>query len=125
MGKPGKISELHGPLEWRADGEMGSRWVTVSTQHGHTTIRASARLGQGAVLSFFPTAIGGAMAVIPVLNAFSVDGNPLALALIPVILSIYATTRGLWSSHARREARRLQQVVEEISRLAELPDGGS
>lgn len=40
----------------------------------------------------------------------------------PLILSIYGITRGVWSSHARKEARRLQRLVEEIGRLAELPD---
>ncbi len=54
-GKPGKLSELHGTLEWRTEGDIGSRWVTVSPRDGHTTIRASARLGQGAMISFIPT----------------------------------------------------------------------
>ena len=121
-GKPGTLSELHGTLEWHADGDMGSRWVTVSPNEGHTTIRASARLGQGALLSLIPTAIAGATALIPVLNAPSADGNPLALVLIPGVLALYLATRGLWSRHARKEANRLHQVVEELSLLAESLD---
>lgn len=121
-GKPGKLSELHGTLEWRADGDMGSRWLTVSPHHGHTTIRASARLGQGAVLSFIPTVAAALGSLVPVLNAPSADGNMMALLLIPVVLAIYLATRGLWSSHARKEASGLHQAVEEIRRLAESID---
>lgn len=118
-GKPGKLSELHGTVEWRADGDMGSRWVTVSPHEGHTTIRASARLGQGAAISFIPAVIATIASAVPVLNAPSADGNIMALVLIPLVLSLYLLTRGLWSRHARKEALGLQQAVEEISRLAE------
>jgi len=122
-GKPGKLSEIHGTVEWRADGDMGSRWVTVSPHDGHTTIRASARLGQGAAISFIPTVVAAIASVVPVLNAPSADGNIMALVLIPLVLSVYLMTRGLWSRHARKEASGLQQAVEEISRLAESVDG--
>jgi len=121
-GKPGKLSELHGTLEWRTDGDMGSRWVTVSPHDGHTTIRASARLGQGAVISFIPTAIATLAALVPVLNAPSADGNMMALVLIPLVLSLYLMTRGLWSRHARKEAEALNRVVEEVGRLAQSVD---
>lgn len=123
-GKPGKLSELHGTIEWREDGDMGSRWVTVSPHDGHTTIRASARLGQGAAISFVPTAIAAIAALVPVLNAPSADGNLMALALIPLVLSLYLMTRSLWSRHARKEAEALNRVVEEVSRLAESIDSG-
>ncbi len=121
-GKPGTLSELHGMLEWRTEGEIGSRWITVSPHDGHTTIRASARLGQGAAMSFIPTAVAAIASVVPVLNAPSADGNMMALLLIPVVLTIYLATRGLWSNHAQKEARQLQQVVEELGRLVESID---
>jgi len=118
-GKPGKLSELHGTLEWRTDGDIGSRWITVSPRDGHTTIRASSRLGQGAVISFIPTAIAAIASVVPVLNAPSADGNMMALILIPLVMSLYLITRGLWSKHARKETDQLQLVVEELSAMAE------
>ena len=118
-GKPGKLSELHGTLEWRTDGDIGSRWVTVSTRDGHTTVRASSRLGQGAAFSFIPTAIAAILSAVPVLNAPSADGNMMALILIPMVMALYLMTRSLWSRHARKEADQLQRVVEELSALAE------
>ena len=118
-GKPGKLSELHGTLEWRTDGDIGSRWITVSPRDGHTTIRASSRLGQGAAISFIPTAIAAIASVVPVLNAPSADGNMMALILIPLVMSLYLITRGLWSKHARKETDQLQLVVEELSAMAE------
>jgi hypothetical protein len=124
-GKPGKLSELHGTLEWRTDGDIGSRWVTVSLRDGHSTIRASSRLGQGAVISFVPTAIAAIASVVPVLNAPSADGNMMALILIPLVMALYVMTRGFWSRHARKEADQLQRVVEELSALAESLGGES
>jgi len=118
-GKPGKLSELHGTLEWRTDGDVGSRWVTVSPRDGHTTIRASARLGQGGWISMIPTAMAAIGSLVPVLNAPSADGNMMALLLIPMVIALYMMTRGLWSRYARKEAEQLQQVVEELGQLAE------
>ena len=122
-GMPGKVSELHGTTEWRADGDMGSRWVTVSSRDGHTTVRASARLGQGAAISFIPTALAAFASLFPVLNAASADGDMMSLVLIPLVLAVYLATRGLWSRHARKEARQLRQVVEELGWLAESVEG--
>ena len=124
-GMPGEVSEIRGTMEWRANGDMGSRWVTVSPAAGHTTVRASARLGQGAALSFIPTGIAALASVIPVLNALSADGDPMSFVLIPVVGGIYLATRSLWSRFARKEADRLQQVVAEVSRLAAPADGTS
>jgi hypothetical protein len=121
-GKPGKLTEIHGTVEWRTDGDVGSRWVTVSPNDGHTTIRASSRLGQGVALSFIPTLIATVVSTIPVLNAPSGDGNMMALMLIPVVLAVYFATRVIWSGQADREGKRLQQVVAELSQLAQAND---
>lgn len=118
-GKPGELSDLRGTLEWRTDGDIGSRWITVSPRDGHSIIRASSRLGQGAVISFVPTAVAAIASVVPVLNAPSADGNMMALILIPLVVALYAITRGLWSRYAGKEADQLQRVVEELSALAE------
>jgi len=118
-GKPGNISEVHGTLEWRTSGDVGERWVTVSSRDGHTTVRASSRLGQGAAISFIPTALAAAASVVPVLNAPSADGNMMALVLIPLVMAVYGGTRALLSSHGKKEARMLRRLVEELSSLAE------
>jgi hypothetical protein len=124
-GKLGETSEIRETMEWRVEGDAGSRWVTVSPSDGHTIIRASARLGQGAVISFIPAAIAAIASAIPVLNAPSADGDPMALLLLPVVLAIYLTTRGLWSRFARKEADQLRQVVAELGKLAVSPDAAS
>lgn len=118
MGTPGKISELHGTLEWRTAGDMGAKWVTVSPREGHTTIRSSAQFGQGALISLIPTALATFLSAVPVLNAPSADGNMMALILIPLVAALYLMTRGIWSWYSAKEAARMQQVVEELSVLA-------
>jgi hypothetical protein len=122
-GKPGKLTELHGTVEWRADGDMGSRWVTVSPREGHSTIRASARLGQGAMISFIPSAVLSIFAIVATVADVSDTGNALPLLLLPLMLvSLYLIPRSLWSRSALKESENLKRAVEELGRLAESTD---
>lgn len=119
-GHQGEVNEVHGTLEWSANTDMGSRLVTVSPGDGHSTIRAMARLGQGAILAYLPSAIGSIITIIASLKTFFDSGNPLALILMPLIFAVlYIIPRALWSRAARKESENLQRVVEQIGRLAE------
>jgi len=121
-GKRGDISQVQGALEWRTSGDVGERWVTISVRDGHTTVRASARLGQGAAISLIPTALATAASVVPVLNAPSADGNMMALVLVPSVMALYGATRALWSRSGRNEDRTLARLVAEVGALAEPVD---
>jgi hypothetical protein len=119
-GHQGQVSEVHGTLEWSANTDMGNRLVTVSPGDGHSTIRAMARLGQGAALAFLPSAIGSLITIIVCLKTFADSGSPLALVLMPLIFALlYAIPRGLWARAAHKEADSFRRVVEEVGRLAE------
>lgn len=119
-GHQGQVSEVHGTLEWTANTDMGSRLVTVSHGEGHSTIRAMARLGQGAAIAFLPSTIASAATVLVCLKTFSDSGNPLALILMPLIFALlYAIPRGIWAHAAQKEEDSFRRVVEEVGRLAE------
>jgi kanamycin kinase len=51
MGTQGEVDEIHGSLEWRAKGDSGERYVTLTPRDGTTAINSSANLTNAAVLT--------------------------------------------------------------------------
>jgi hypothetical protein len=124
MGQQGEVDEIHGSLEWTAKGDAGERYVTLSSRNGATTIRGSANLTNGALLTFLPTGIVGLIAslvgLIKFVEAGSLVGLIVCLAVIP---ALYIILRTIFGKISESEAARLQQVVEDLARLTEGAEG--
>lgn len=120
MGTQGEVDEIHGSLEWRAKGDSGERYVTLSPRDGTTTIRSSANLTNAAVLTFFLPGIfgliGTGVAFGTALNDGSAVGLVIAFTLLPTLYTVLRTVFRKISGH---ESKKLQKVVDELARLTE------
>ncbi|MBT8397066.1 MAG: hypothetical protein HKO65_05865 [Gemmatimonadetes bacterium] len=120
MGTQGEVDEIHGSLEWRAKGDSGERYVTVSPRDGTITIRGSANLTNGAVVTFLPAGIIGTVlsvgAFAAAANNASAFGMILGLGLLP---TIYTALRTVFRKISSKESMKLQRVVDELGRLVE------
>jgi hypothetical protein len=118
MGHQGEVDEIHGSLEWRAQGDIGARYVTVSPREGNTTITSSANLTNAAVVTYLPAGIvGGVISTIGLIT-FAKDGSLmgliLALAVLPVL---YTVLRAIYGKISGTESAKLERVVDELARL--------
>lgn len=119
MGQQGEASEIHGSLEWSADGESGSRYVTLSSRDGATTITSSANLTNLATLTYLPAGALGLIVSGAGLAGFINDGNPVGLIVFFVLLPVlYMILRTIVSRFTEAESRKLQRVVDELAMLA-------
>jgi hypothetical protein len=122
MGQQGEASEIHGSLEWTVKGDVGERYVTLSSRDGTTTITGSANLTNAAILTYLPTGIVGLMVSLVGFLKYFQDGSQVGLILFFAVLPIlYPILRTLFSKISRTESAKLQRVVEELARFAE-PD---
>jgi hypothetical protein len=120
MGHQGTVTEIHGSLEWRVSGDVGERYVTVSSRDGVTTILGSSNLSQGALLSYLPAGILSLIAFVPSVIALLDAGNPLPLSLsFGAALLAYGGIRAVWKRVSAKETKKLQGAVAELARLAE------
>ena len=120
MGHQGTAADVHGSLEWKVRTDAGSRYVTVSAREGHTTIRGSADLSQGALLTYVPLVIASLCIFTPFLIAFLKGGNPLGLLLfLGFAPFLYAGLRAIWKRTSAKEADKLERTVAELARFAE------
>jgi len=120
MGSQGEVDEIHGSLEWRAKGDSGERYVTLSPRDGTTTITISANLTNAAVLTFLPPGLIGLLGTVigfgTALNDGSIVGLVIGLALLPTLYTIFRT---VFSKISGSEAAKLNQVVNELAGLTE------
>ena len=120
MGSQGEVDEIHGSLEWRAKGDSGERYVTLSSKDGATTISSSANLTNAAVLTYLPAGLLGVLAAvigtIAALDAGSGVGLIVALAVFPLLYTIFRT---VFRKVTDFQSAKLQRVVDELARLAE------
>ena len=122
MGHQGEASEIHGSLEWSANGESGSRYVTLSSRDGATTINSSANLTNLAILTYIPAGAVGLIASGAGLASFIEDGSLVGLIVFFVVLPVlYIILRTIVSRFTEAESHKLQSVVDELAMLA----GGS
>lgn len=120
MGRQGEVDELHGTLEWRAKGESGERYVTVSSREGTTTISGSANLVQAAMVTFLPAGLIGAVASIAgLLTALNNASGIGVIAVLVLFTTLYSILRTIFGKVSGSEAAKLQKVVDELARLTE------
>ncbi len=120
MGTQGEVDEIHGSLEWRAKGDSGERYVTVSPRDDTITVTASANLTNGAVVTFLPAGILGTLASVVAFataaNNASAVGMIFGLGLLP---TVYSVLRTIFRRFSQKESIKLQRVVDELARLTE------
>ncbi len=118
MGSPGRLSELTDLLEWRSEGELGQRVITLSSSDGGTAVDGMADLTQAAVITHLPATllgiIGSAIGFMVSADAGNEIGMVLFIALLPMVL---LATRTVFGRLARSEAGKLERAVEELATL--------
>lgn len=120
MGSPGRLSELTDLLEWRSEGELGQRVITLSSGDGVTAVDGMADLTQAAVITHLPATllgiVGSAIGFMVSANDGNEIGMMLFIALLPIVL---LATRTVFGRVARSEADKLERAVEELASLVE------
>jgi hypothetical protein len=118
MGRPGDLSEVGGLLEWRSTGELGDRAITLSSEHGVTTIAGSGDLRQAAAVTFLPAsilgALGSVLGFIQAANSGNEVGIVLALLILPVL---FFALRLVFRRISRTESAKLERVMGDLGRL--------
>jgi hypothetical protein len=123
MGLQGDLDEVHGSLEWRARGESGERYVTLSPRDGSTTIRSSANMTNAAILTYVPAGSIGLISSFVGLIKFVQDGSQAGLIVFLTVLPVlWVVLRTIFGKIIDSETVKLQQVVDELSRLMERPE---
>lgn len=118
MGRQGEADDVHGSLEWKAEGDSGGRYVTISEKDGITTVTGAANLMNAAVLTYLPAGVVGALASFIGLVKFLQDGSQIGLIVfLAVFPIIYGILRRVFRGISRSEATKLQQVVDEVAAL--------
>ena len=115
LGQHGVASEVLGSLEWKADGEVTERHLSVWSRQGTTTVRASSKLSDLAFATYLPAAIVGFLSFLFVARG-GTDIGLLLLLLIPILLPIL---RMVFARLSEGESARLEEVVEVVARLVE------
>ena len=120
MGRHGEADQVGGSLEWSAKGETGGRYVTVSSKGGTTTVSGSANLSNLALVTYVPAGLAGLFATIMGAIQFSEGGGLVGLvAGLAVLPILYSLLRAILSRITKSESAKLEQVVDELARLAE------
>ena len=120
MGTQGEVDEIHGSLEWRAKGDSGERYVTLTPRDGTTTISSSANLTNAAVLTFLPPGIIGLLGTVIGFGTAVNDGSVLGLVFgLGIFPTLYTILRTVFRKISASEAAKLNQVVNDLARLTE------
>jgi hypothetical protein len=120
MGVQGEVDEIHGSLEWRAKGDSGERYVTVSPRDGIITIRSSANLTNAAVVTFLPAGLIGVSASVVALMAAANNASAVGMVIgLGILPTVFASLRAFFGRISAKESVKLQRVVDELARLAE------
>ncbi len=118
MGHQGEVDEIHGSLEWRAEGDIGARYVTLSPREESTTITSSANLTNAAVITYLPAGIVGGIASMIGLITFAKDGSLIGLILALTVLPVlYTVLRTIYGKISGTESAKLERVADELARL--------
>ena len=115
MGRQGEVDDIHGSLEWKAEGDSGGRYITLSEKDGLTTVTGAANLTNAAVLTFLPAGVVGALASFIGLVKFAQDGSQLGLIVFLTVFPIfYGILRQVFKVLSRSEAKKLEALVDEL-----------
>ena len=124
MGRQGEVSEIHGSLEWTAKGDIGDRYVTLTSRDGNTTVTGSANLTNAAIVTYLPAGLVGLITSLIGLIKFVQDGSQVALVIgLAVLPILYPLLRSIFRRVSRSETQKLQQVVDQLARLPAPPEG--
>ncbi len=137
MGQQGKVEKIHGSLEWRAsaeappwspDGAADTRYVTISSRDGITTIFSSCNLSPAAAATYLPVGLAGLMTSFVGLVKFAKSGSEVALIVglsaLAALPLLYPILRTIFGRISRSESAKLQQMMDELARLAEGTEDG-
>ncbi len=115
-GKPGKVSEVGGGLEWSTTGEAGERLISISSRDGVTRVSGTSNISQLAIVTFLPATIMGTMAtifgVVDGANSGSLPQVLLFLTILPVLLTLL---RLVWGRISAWEEDKLHSAVAEVA----------
>lgn len=118
MGQQGEAEDIHGSIEWNVKGDLGERYVTLSSRDGATTIRGSANLTNAAILTYLPVGVVGAIAsvagTVAALDSGNLVGLIFGLAVIPIL---YGGMRTVLGKISQAQSRKLQEVVSGLAKL--------
>ncbi len=120
MGPSGEISEIHGFLEWSSKGDFGERHIGLTSQHGVTSITASANLTNAAIQTYVPAGmIGLICSILGMVQAADADllvGMIFFFSLIP---ALYLVLRTIYGRISKSVEAKLEKVVDELAQLAD------
>jgi hypothetical protein len=120
MGQQGEVDEIHGTLEWAVKGDVGERYVTLSSREGITTITSSANLTNAAILTYLPVGIIGLITSLVGLIKYVQDGSTVALVVCLAVLPIlYPILRSIMKRISDSQSAKLERVVDELARLTD------
>ena len=119
-GRQGEVHEVGGALEWSDKGGSVTHYVSVSGRDGKSTIRAGADLSAMAVGTLLPAGVVGAfisaMGFLMGMDQGTPEVAVLALLIVP---TVYLAGRTFLNRLSRKEARKLDAVVDELARMVE------
>lgn len=120
LGRQGKVTDIHGSLEWSDRSDAGERYVTLSSRDGITTVTGSANLTNMAVLTYLPVGVMGLFTSLIGLIKYVKDGSELGLVLFFVVVPVlYLIMRTILGRLTRSESLKIERAVDELARLAE------
>jgi hypothetical protein len=120
LGRQGKVTEIHGSLEWSDRSDSGERYVTLSSRDGMTTVTGSANLTNMAVLTYLPVGVMGLFTSLIGLIKYLKDGSELGLVLFfAVVPALYLILRTILGRLTRSESLKIERAVDELVRLME------
>jgi len=120
MGQQGEVDEIHGSLEWKAKGDAGERYVTLSSRDGTTTVQSSANLTNAAVLTYVIPGIPGFVTSVVGLIKYMQDGSLIGLVVgLAVLPILYPILRAVLRKISGSESAKLERVVDDLARLTE------
>ncbi len=119
-GLQGEVADIRGSLEWSARGDFVERHVSVWSRDGSTTIRAASNLNNAALIAFLPAGILSLfVSMAGVFASVKTDSVIPVLIVLAVLSIVFGGLRAILRRLSKSEAEKLENVVSELTRLAE------
>lgn len=119
MQRHGIVNTDRGELDWRAQGGLGGRYVTVRPSGDRTLVRVMGNFRDGALGLFMGAGTMSGIVALALLKSAGLLAV-LGLGAAPlVVLAGYLPARLLWQWLARSENRQLIETLQEVTRAVE------